>query len=99
MATRNRSPVTIEASPVLAPAPTPAELSTKVVVVEVPNTAPTDVAMASARSAGLILGSFSSLSNMSAFVATPISVPIVSNISTNKKAKMIIIKLAMLTLE
>ena len=54
MATRNNRPVTTEARPVLAPAPTPAELSTKVVVVEVPNTAPAVVAIASARSACLM---------------------------------------------
>ena len=99
MAIRNRKPVTTEARPVLAPAPTPAELSTNVVVVEVPNTAPAEVATASASNAILILGSFSSLSSMSAFVATPISVPIVSNISTNRNAKMTTIKFATLTLE
>ena len=60
IAAKNKSPVTTEANPVLAPSPTPAELSTKVVVVEVPNTAPAEVAMASAKRAGLILGSFSS---------------------------------------
>ena len=37
---RNKNPVTTEAKPVLAPAATPAELSTKVVVVEVPSMAP-----------------------------------------------------------
>ena len=85
IASRNKNPVTTDAKPVLAPSPTPAELSTKVVVVDVPKTAPTEVAIASANNAGLILGNFSSLSNISAFEDTPISVPIVSNISTNKK--------------
>lgn len=59
IATRNSIPVTTDASPVLAPAPTPAELSTKVVVVEVPKIAPAQVAIASASKAGLIFGSFS----------------------------------------
>ena len=99
IARRNKNPVTTEESPVLAPAPTPAELSTNVVVVEVPKTAPTEVATASASNAGLILGNFSSSSNISAFVATPIKVPMVSNISTNKKDNKIAIKLKMFTLE
>ena len=47
IAIRNMNPVTTDAKPVLAPAPTPAELSTKVVVVEVPRTAPADVAIES----------------------------------------------------
>ena len=96
---RKRKPVTTEARPVLAPTPTPAELSTNVVVVEVPNTAPTDVAMASARRACLILGSFSSLSSISALVATPTSVPIVSNKSTNKNANKTTIKFIIFTVE
>ena len=37
---RNKNPVTTEERPVLAPAATPEELSTNVVVVEVPSTAP-----------------------------------------------------------
>ena len=59
IARRNRKPVTIDERPVLAPAPTPAELSTYVVVVDVPNIAPIKVAIASANNANLILGSFS----------------------------------------
>lgn len=51
MEIRNKNPVTTEESPVLAPAPTPAELSTNVVVVEVPRTAPAEVAIASASKA------------------------------------------------
>ena len=62
IAIRNSRPVTMDARPVLAPAPTPAELSTNVVVVEVPSTAPAEVAMASAKSACLMRGSFPSLS-------------------------------------
>lgn len=42
---RNKNPVTTEERPVLAPAATPEELSTNVVVVEVPSTAPAVVAI------------------------------------------------------
>ena len=49
IATRNNKPVTMEERPVLPPSATPAELSTKVVVVEVPSTAPALVAIASAK--------------------------------------------------
>ena len=59
IASKNIIPVTAAERPVRPPASTPADDSTYVVVVDVPRTAPTDVAMASARSAGLILGSFS----------------------------------------
>ena len=86
-----------EESPVRAPAPTPAELSTNVVVVEVPNTAPAVVAIASASSAGLILGSFSSSSSIPALEDTPISVPIVSKISTNRNENKTTMKLNMPT--
>lgn len=44
---RNRIPVTIAVRPVLPPATTPAEDSTKVVTVDVPNTEPTVVPIAS----------------------------------------------------
>ena len=74
--------------PVLPPSETPDALSTKVVTVEVPRTAPAVVPIASASKAPFILGSFPSLSSIFAFVETPISVPIVSNISTNKNANM-----------
>ena len=97
IAIRNMNPVTTDAKPVLAPAPTPAELSTKVVVVEVPRTAPADVAIASANNAFLTLGSFPSLSNIPALSETPIKVPIVSNISTNKKDNNTTIKLTIPT--
>ena len=43
--------VTTEVNPVRPPAPIPAALSTKVVVLEVPNNAPMEVAVASAKSA------------------------------------------------
>ena len=73
--------------PVRPPSVTPEALSTKVVVVDVPRTAPKVVPTASAINAPLILGSFPSSSNIPAFVDTPIKVPSVSKISTNKKAK------------
>ena len=66
---------------------------------EVPKIAPTNVAIASANKACLMRGSFSSLSSMSAFVATPTKVPIVSNISTKRKANKMAMKLLMLTPE
>ena len=88
----NKIAVVAEVSPVLPPSDTPEALSTNVVVVVVPSTAPTVVATASAISAPLIFGRRPSSSNIPAFVDTPISVPIVSNISTNKNAKMTTIK-------
>ena len=83
---------TTDVSPVLPPSATPEALSTNVVVVEVPNTAPREVPMASDRRAPLIFGSFPSLSSISALDATPISVPSVSNISTNRNANMMVTK-------
>ena len=77
----------IAVRPVLPPSDTPEALSTKVVVVDVPKIAPVVVARASAIRAPLILGSLPSLSNILAFVDTPIRVPNVSNKSTNKNAK------------
>lgn len=52
----NKQPVVIAVSPVRPPMATPAEDSTKVVVVDVPNTAPHVVAIASERSAGRMAG-------------------------------------------
>ena len=91
--TKNSNAVTTDARPVLAPSETPEELSTKVVVVDVPKIAPTEVAIESANKAGLILGSFPSLSSISALDATPIRVPSVSNMSTNRNANMMVRKL------
>lgn len=71
-------------SPVRPPSDTPAALSTKVVVVLVPNIAPIDVATASASNAPLIFGSFPFSSSMFAFVETPTNVPSVSNMSTKR---------------
>ena len=98
MEIRNRTAVVKAVRPVLPPAATPAEDSTKVVVVEVPNTAPAEVATASASSAGLMAGSLPSLSSMFALVLTPMSVPSVSNRSTNRKEKVTTTKFRMPTL-
>ena len=57
---KNKNAVVIEVRPVLPPSATPADDSTTVVVVDVPNTAPAVVAIASARSAGRILGNLPS---------------------------------------
>ena len=89
---KNKSPVTTEASPVRAPSDTPEELSTNVVVVEVPSMAPQEVAMESASRALRILGSFPSLSNIFALSAQAIIVPNVSKISTKRKENIITIK-------
>ena len=83
--TRNSTPVTMAVRPVRPPTATPEADSTKVVVVEVPSTAPAEVAMASLSRAGLMPGSLPSSSSMPALVATPIRVPRVSNRSTNRK--------------
>ena len=72
--------------PVRAPSDTPAALSTKVVVVEVPRTAPTDVATASAERALETRGSDPSLARNPPLRETPIKVPKVSNRSTKKNA-------------
>ena len=88
----NRIAVVTAVRPVLPPSDTPEALSTNVVVVDVPRTAPAVVASASARSAPLIFGSFPSLSSIPAFEETPTSVPIVSNRSTNKNAQRITTK-------
>ena len=96
VASKNNTPVVTAVNPVLPPATTPALDSTKVVTVEVPRTAPTEVATASDNNAGLIPGSFPSSSNILAFVLTPINVPKVSNKSTNKNEKIITIKLKIL---
>ena len=93
---KNRIAVMTALNPVLPPAATPAEDSTKVVVVEVPRTAPAVVAMESASRAGLIFGSLPSLSSMFALLQTPIKVPSVSKMSTNKNEKITTIKFTML---
>ena len=93
MESRKSAAVVSEVRPVLPPAATPEDDSTNVVVVDVPRTAPADVATASARRAGFIFGSFPSLSSIFAFVLTPMSVPRVSKRSTNRNEKITTTKL------
>ena len=85
----NKIAVVTAVSPVLPPSDTPEALSTKVVVVDVPRTAPAVVATASARRAPLIFGSLPSSSSMPALEDTPTRVPRVSKRSTNKNANRI----------
>ena len=88
-----------EVSPVRPPSATPEALSTKVVTVEVPHIAPTVVPTASERRAPLMFGSLPSLSSISALEATPIRVPRVSNISTNRNANIMTTKSSVKTME
>ena len=90
---------TTDVRPVLPPSATPEALSTKVVTVEVPHIAPTVVPTASERRAPLMFGSLPSLSSISALEATPISVPSVSNISTNRNANIMTTKSSVKTME
>ena len=85
----NKMAVVTAVSPVLPPSDTPEALSTKVVVVDVPRTAPAVVATASARRAPLMFGSLPSSSSMPALEDTPTRVPRVSKRSTNKNANRI----------
>ena len=64
----------------------PAEDSTKVVIVDVPISEPAVVPIASVNKTCLTLGNLPSLSKRLAFDAQPITVPIVSNKSTNRNA-------------
>ena len=84
----NRIAATTAVKPVLPPSATPDALSTKVVVVEVPRTAPTAVPTESESSAPRIRGRRPCSSSMLALDATPMRVPRVSNISTNRNANM-----------
>jgi hypothetical protein len=86
IAETNRPAAVMAVRPVRAPTATPAALSTKVVVVEVPRTAPTEVAMASAERALEARGRVPSLPMNPPLSDTPISVPSVSKKSTKKKA-------------
>ena len=85
-ANKNNPPAVKAVKPVFPPSAIPEVDSTKVVIVEVPNIAPAVVPNASVKSTFLTCGSFPSLSSKSAFVAQPMTVPIVSNKSTNKNA-------------
>ena len=98
-ASRNSTPVVMEVRPVRPPSVTPEALSTKVVVVEVPSTAPAQVAMESAIRAPLMRGSLPSSSSISALEATPMRVPRVSNRSTKRKENMTAKKFRMPTPE
>ena len=91
--------VTTEVKPVRPPAAIPAALSTKVVVLDVPNKAPIEVAVASANKAlsnldlnpELFSISFSSSSlKIPLRRPVPIKVPIVSKVSEMLKAKIVI---------
>ena len=63
IAMKNIAAVAIEERPVRPPSATPAEDSTNVVTVEVPQAAPTQVAQASASMARSMLGTLPSLSS------------------------------------
>ena len=82
-AKKNINAVETAVNPVLPPSATPEALSTKVLTVLVPKQAPNVVPTASENKAFFMLGTFPSLSNILALVATPTKVPIVSNISMN----------------
>ena len=73
-------------SPVRPPSATPEALSTKVVVVEVPRTAPAAVPTASAMRAPLIFGSFPFSSSMPICCPSPRAVASVPKKSLTKKA-------------
>ena len=83
------SPVEKEVIPVRPPSAMPALLSTKVVTVEVPSTAPTEVPMASAMSACFMFFTLPSASIISVLAAAPMSVPMVLKMSMNTSAKMV----------
>ena len=89
---RKRIPTTIVVRPVRPPSATPVELSTKVVIVEVPKTAPTVVPIASDIKASEVLGIVPSSFIMLDFPAQAIKVPTVLNISTYKRVSVMIIK-------
>ncbi|MPM24000.1 hypothetical protein SDC9_70477 [bioreactor metagenome] len=95
----NRMATTRAVRPVRPPSTTPEEDSTKVVTVEVPSTAPTVVPTASANRASLQLGIEPSFWTISAFVAQPIKVPTVSNISTKRKVNMMTMKSMLMMFE
>ena len=85
---RNRMPTTTEVRPVRPPSEIPVEDSTKVVTVEVPRQAPTQVAHASAISALSPWGRLPFSSSMPALLAVPMSVPTVSKQSQMLKVTM-----------
>ena len=95
----NNTATVTDVNPVLPPCPIPAALSTYVVVLLVPKSAPIDVAVASANNAlsnfdeklFSLSNSFSSLSsNIPAFLPVPKNVPIVSKVSDKENANIVI---------
>ena len=76
--------------PVRPPSATPEADSTKVVTVEVPQTAPTVVAMASAIMALSMRGTSPSGVSMLPRAQAPYRVPRVSNMSTMQKARAVV---------
>ena len=93
IAMKNRAAVTIEDRPVRPPSATPAEDSTNVVTVDVPQIAPQQVAMASASMALSMLGTLPSLVSRLPQAQAPYSVPRVSNISTMQNASIEVMKM------
>ena len=89
MARRKRIPTTTAINPVRPPTATPEALSMKLVVLEVPRTAPMTVALLSASSAFFRFGILPSRTRPPRSV-TPMRVPAVSKRSTKKKAKMML---------
>ena len=89
---RIKSPeVTTDVRPVLPPAATPAVLSMKLVVDDVPNRAPVMVAVESANNACFSLGSLPFELSKFDWVPIPINVPAVSKISIVSNVKIIVI--------
>ena len=84
-ASRNRMPVVMEVRPVRPPSSMPVEDSTKVVTVEVPSSAPVQVAIASAIRARSPPGKLPFSSSMPALPAVPSRVPTVSKQSQMAK--------------
>ena len=85
--TRNSAAAVSAVSPVRPPASTPAALSTKLVVDEVPSTAPTAVALASDSRARRRRGKWPCSSSIPARFATPTRVPAVSKTSTSSSVR------------
>ena len=87
IASRNRTPVTTDAKPVLAPSATPAALSMYVVFEETPASPPTAAAMLSTMRTRPTPGTEPSSRASPASAATPVTVPIVSKKSVSMIAK------------
>ena len=98
-ARRKKKAVERAVIPVRPPSAIPAELSTKVVTVEVPHIAPTLVATASAIIAPLMFFTLPASSIISVLAAAPISVPMVLKMSMNTSTRMVRIMSPLSTLE